>query len=109
MSETPTEELLRRAKRLLKLDGVWVDEDQRELILEGWTKWAVILVSNRLDDLHNTVYTAVYYDTPAPYMLCSDDPNDVAYFMTDDGGIRFIPMVLDVLRKRMVLDDLADV
>lgn len=108
MSETPTEELARRAKSLLAEDGVWVLEDQRELILNGWSRWAIIIVSWRVDDLNKTVYTTVYIDTPAPRMVFSDNPDDEAHPAGDD-GVKFIPEVLDALRRRMLLDDLADV
>jgi len=105
ISETPQQELARRAKRLLATDGRWVSEDQRELILEGWTKWPIIIVSNRVDDLNNTVYHYVYYDTPAPQMISSNDqdhedlPRDLWH----------LDEVLDALRRMMLLDDLADV
>ena len=105
MSDTPVEELARRAKTLLARDGAWVSEDQRELILEGWTKWPIIIVSTRVDDLNNTVNHYVYYDTPAPQMLLSDAA-DHADLPRD---LWHLDEVLDALRRVMLLDDLADV
>ena len=105
MSETPIEELGRRAKRLLAADGVWVSEDQRQLLLEGWTRRPIIIMSICVDDLHNTVYHYVLYDTPAPQMLFSENP-DHEHLPKD---LRHLDDVLDALRRRMLLDDLADI
>ena len=105
MSDRPVEELAQRTKRLLARDGVWVSEDQRELLLEGWTRRAIIIVSNRVDDLIDSVYHYVFYDTPATQMLYSDDP-DHSELPRD---LWHLDEVLGALRKLMVLDDLADV
>jgi hypothetical protein len=108
MYEEPVEELKRRAKRLLALDGVWVDEDIKELILEGWSRWPIVFMNVRVDDLNETVYLSVYYDTPVPEMVLSENPIDDAHPVDHDGTV-YVPEILDALRRRMLLDDLADV
>jgi len=106
VSETPTEEIGRRAAKLLTQDGVWLDQDQRELILTGWTRWPIVLVSWCVDDLNKTIYTTVYYDVPATKMVFSNNPDDAEEGHVD--GSEFVPTVLDALRRRMLLEDLAD-
>jgi len=108
MSETPDEELMRRAKRLIASDGIQVSQDQRELILNGWTKWPIIVVNWCVDDLNRTIYTTVYYDTPAPRIVVSENPDDLEIPSKVDGA-EHVPMILAALRQRMLLDDLADV
>ena len=83
---------------------MWVDQDQRELIIGGWTRWKIILVSWCVDDLNRTIYTTVYYDVPATKIVYSDNPDDVDHI----DGLEFVPDVLNVLRRRMLLDDLAN-
>jgi hypothetical protein len=106
MSESVAGEVGRRARELLFQDGVWLDQDQRELILTGWTKWPIILISLCVDDLHKTVYTMVYYDAPAAKLVFSDSPDDAELKAVD--GIEYVSTVLDALRRLMLLEDLAN-
>jgi len=102
------EELEKRAQKLLDQDGVWVSNDQKELNLSGWSRWPIIVVNFCADDLHRTTYLLVFYDHPTPAMVFSNDPNDAGH-PPDHDGMQHLPTVLGALRRRMLLDDLADV
>ena len=106
MPESETEELARRANILLDGGGVWMDTDQKELILSNWSKWAIILVRWR-DSKERKYYTSVYYDVPATKIVFSDNPDDAKHPAGID-GLEFVPVVLDAFRRMMLLDDLAD-
>ena len=108
MSESLVEELQRRAWRLLELDGWRVGEDERELVLDGWSDWPIVIASECIDDLNKTVYLTIYYEIrPHPLFILSTDPDHGQ--PAEALAPRYVPEIVDALRRRLLLDDLADV
>ena len=110
MSEDDRKEMIRRADLLLQREGEvfkaidrGADVDQWEMIITGWSPHPLVL-----ERLGGEV--SIHYDSPRPVMVVSNDDHIQQCLDTEGNSSAEIEsLVLDALRRYMLLDDLADV
>ena len=95
------EELIKRANLLLEREGETFSYGQCELMITGWTPYPIVID-------HYDGHTSIHYDAPRSMMLVSSKSYIQSYIELDQSPNReLVELVLNALRRYMLLDDLA--